>query len=193
MMIFLSLLVFLMPVKIEHGRFNILKDGKKIGTDEFTVSMHGMNYAIDGKTTIGDFTISSQMELDNNLFPISYEASNAQGKMRVKIASPISELETVVNGETSTADFRFPEKGVILDNNLFHHYLILIYRAQTGQASFPVFVPQDRSIGSATVRRAGQHAYDLEVGNVKMEATTDVDGRLMKLTVPSANVVVERM
>jgi len=56
-----------------------------------------------------------------------------------------------------------------------------------------VFVPQDRSIGSATVRRAGQHGYDLEVGNVKMEATTDVDGRLMKLTVPAANVVVERM
>ena len=112
--------------------------------------------------------------------------------MRVKIESPISELQTVVGGETASADFRFPDGGVILDNNFFHHYLVLLYRAQAGQNNFSVFVPQDKSIGTATVRSTGPRAYDIDVGDVKMKATMDAEGKLIKLTVPAANVVVER-
>jgi hypothetical protein len=192
MNVLLSLFLLLAPVKVEHGRFNIMKDGKKIGVDDFTVAMHGSNYEIDSKTTIGDLTITSKMELNEKLAVLSYEASNREGTIRVKVGSPISELQTVVGGETSSADFRFPDGGVILDNNLFHHYLILLYRAQAGQNNFTVFVPQDMSIGTASVRSTGPRAYDLEVGEVKMKATTDADGSLIKLTVPSANVVVER-
>ena len=192
MNVLLSVLLLLVPVKVEHGRFNIVKDGKKIGIDEFTIAMRGSNYAIDGKTTIGDLVISSQMELNEKLAPISYEAASREGTIRVKVASPVSELQTVVGRETSSADFRFPDGGIILDNNFFHHYLILLYRFQAGEKDFPVFVPQDMSTGTATVRSTGPRTYDLEVGDVKMQATTDADGSLIKLTVPSANVVVER-
>jgi hypothetical protein len=189
----LSLLLLLAPpVKVEHGRFNIIKDGKSIGTDEFTVSRHDTNYVLEGKTTIGDLTMTSRIEVTDKLVPVSYEGTTAGGTTRVNIASPVSELQTVVKGETETAKFRFPEGGVILDNNLFDHYLILMYRAQTGQNSFAVFVPQDRSIGNATVRSTGPRTYDLEVGDVKMQATVDADGALTKLSVPAANVVVER-
>ena len=192
MNMFLALLLLLAPIKAEHARFNISKDGRKIGTDEFTVSMQGMNYMIDGKVTIGDVTISSQMQLNDKLVPISYEASSPEGAMRVKIESPISELQTIVGGETTSADFRFPDGAVILDNNFFHHYLVLLYRAQGGQNNFSVFVPQDKSIGTAVVRSTGPRAYDIDVGDVKMKATTDAEGKLIKLTVPAANVVVER-
>src|SRR5206468_149878 len=126
----------LAPVKVEHARFNIVKDGRKIGTNEFTVARHGNNYTLEGKTTIGDVTISSQMELTENLVPISYQASSEQGSIKVNVASPISELQTVVNGQTTSHDFRFPAGGVILDNNFFHQYLILLYRAHTGQTDF---------------------------------------------------------
>src|SRR5436309_13132310 len=193
MNVLLSLVLLLLaPVKIEHGRFNVIKDGKRIGTEEFSVMKQGAGYVIDGKTTIGNLTISSKMEMDDKLAPTSYEASSREGTMRVRVASPISELQTVVGGETSSADFRFPDGGVILDNNFFHHYLILLYRVQMGQTSFPVFVPQDKSIGSAVVRSTGPRTYDLEIGDVKMQATTDADGSLIKLTVPAAKVVVER-
>ena len=192
MNVLLSLLLLLAPVKIEHERFNIIKDGKKIGTDEFTVARRESDYTIEGKITIGDLTISSQMELNEKLIPISYEASSREGTIRVKVASPLSELQTVVGGQTSSADFRFPDGGVILDNNFFHHYLVLLYRVQSGQSNFEVFVPQDMRVGSATVRNAGPRTYDLQVGDVKMQATTDADGSLIKLTVPGANVVVER-
>jgi hypothetical protein len=192
MTLLLSFLVLLAPIKVEQGRFNINKDGRRIGTDEFAISMRGSHYVIDGKVTIGDLIISSKMELDEKLVPVSYEVSNPEGKIRVSVSTPISELHTVVKGETSSADFRFPDSGVILDNNFFHHYLILMYRVQAGQTGFGVFVPQDMSVGSAFVRTSGPRTYDLEIGDVRMQATTDADGALTKLTVPAAKVVVER-
>jgi len=187
MSLLLSFLLLVTPVKIEHGRFNIVKDGRKIGAEEFTIVMRGSDYVIDGKATIGDVTISSKMELNSKLELISYEVANQEGLIRVKVASPLSELQTVARGESSS-----PDGGVILDNNFFHHYLVLLYRAQMGQSNFSVFVPQDMSIGSAMTQSTGPRTYDLMVGDVKMQATTAADGSLIKLTVPSANVVVER-
>jgi hypothetical protein len=192
MSVLLSFLLLFAPVKIEHGRFNIVKDGKKIGVEEFTIVMRGADYLIDGKATIGDVTISSKMELNNKLELVSYEVANQEGLIRVKIASPLSELQTVSRGESSSTDFRFPDGGVILDNNFFHHYLVLLYRAQMGQTNFSVFVPQDMSVGAAMAQSTGPRTYDLMIGDVKMQATTATDGSLTKLTVPAANVVVER-
>ena len=188
----LTFLLLLAPIKVEKGRFNIVKDGKRIGTDEFTVAMRDSHYVIDGRLTMGNLTITSKMELDEKLLPVSYEVSNPEGKIRVNVQAPISELQTVVGGQTSSADFRFPEGGVILDNNLFHHYLVLLYLVQSGQTHFGVFVPQDMSLGMAQVRSTGARTYDLEIGDVRMQATTDAEGSLIKLTVPAANVVVER-
>jgi hypothetical protein len=192
MTLLLSLLLLWTPIKVEQGRFNIVKDGKRIGVDEFAISMRGTHYVINGKAVIGDVSMSSRMELDEKLVPVSYEVSNPQGKINVTVEEGISELQSFVGGEKSTADFRFPSGGVILDNNFFHHYLVLMYRVQAGQTTFGVFVPQDMSVGSAQVRSTGLGTYDLEVGDVRMSATTDADGRLIKLTVPAANVVVER-
>ena len=160
----LLLLVAPAPVKTEHGRFSITKDGKAIGTDEFDVSRRGSNYVFEGKTIIGDITIASRLEVTEKLVPVSYEATSTGGTTRVTVGSPTSELQTVVNGETSSADFRFPDGGVILDNDLFDHYLILMYRVQTGQTNFPVFVPQNRRIRSATVQSTGNRAMTSKLG-----------------------------
>ena len=192
MTLLMSFLLLLAPIKVEQGRFNILKDGRRIGTEDFAITMRGMHWVIEGKANIGDVSMSSKMELNEKLQPVSYEVSSTQGRLRVNVNSPASELETIVNGETSSTDFRFPEDGIILDNNLFHHYLISMYRVQTGQTNFGVFVPQDMSVGSATVRSTGPRTYDLEIGDVKMQATTNPEGGLIKLVVPMAKVSVER-
>src|SRR5262249_17528027 len=134
MNLWMSLLLVLLPapVKVEHGRFNVVKEGRKVGTDDFTISRHNSNYVLDSKLMIGDMTISSRMELTEKLIPVSYEVSSADGTIKVNVGSPLSELQTVVKGETSSADFRFPDSGVILDNNIFDHYLMLMYRVQSG-------------------------------------------------------------
>src|SRR5213594_1677394 len=192
MNVFLTLLLLLAPVKVEQGRFTIFKDGKRMGTEEFSVARRGSGYVVEGKTTIGNDVISSQMELNEKLSVTSYRASSREGSIQLKVTPPVSELQSIVQGETSSADFRFPEGSVILDNNFFHHYLILLYRLQTGQKTFSVFVPQDMRTGTASVRSTGARTFDLEVGDVKLQATTDADGRLLKLAVPNAKVTIER-
>jgi hypothetical protein len=132
------------------------------------------------------------MELDEQLALVSYEVSSPEGAIKLKIASPLSELQTTSGRDTTSADFRFPIGGIILDNNVFHQYLVLMYRAQAGQNNFSVFVPQDMSVGTAVVRSTGARTYDLDVGDVRMQATTAEDGSLVKLTVPAAKVVVQR-
>src|SRR5262249_49603542 len=124
MNLLLSFLLLLAPMKVEQGRFNILKDGKKIGTDEFSITIHGKNYVLEGKATVEGLATSSKMELDEKLIPVSYEVSNREGRIHINVASPVSEFQSHVGGETSSADFRFPDGGVILDNNFFHHYLV---------------------------------------------------------------------
>src|SRR6266850_3117119 len=192
MSILLSLALLLAPIKTENGHFTIYQDGKRIGSEDFSVTQHQQGYLVEGRTSIGELKISSRMELNEKLAPTSYEYSDSRNTIRVKIESPVSELETTVSGKSSTADFRFPEGGVILDNNFFHHYLILLYRVQPLQTFFPVFVPQDVRVGSVSVRVTGARTYDLEAGEVKLRATTDADGRLVRLEVPEKKVVVER-
>src|SRR2546428_9050793 len=133
---------------------------------------------------MGTDMFPSKMEWNGNLPVTSYEPSSGEGSIKVKVTPPVSELKSTVNEETSTADFRFPEGGVILDNNFFHHYLILLYRVQLQQTFFPVFVPQDMRVGGVSVRATGARTYDLEAGEVKLQATTDADGRLVRLEVP---------
>src|SRR5256886_7740532 len=181
MIILLSLGLLLAPIKTENGRFTIYQDGKRIGTEDFSVVQRQQGYLVEGRTSIGEVKISSRMELNEKLTPTFYEYSDSRNTIRVKIENPISELETTISGKSSTADFRFPEGGVILDNNFFHHYLILLYRVQAGQSSFSVFVPHDLRVGAAKVRTAGPRTYDLEVGEVKLQATIDSDGSLTKL------------
>ncbi len=69
MNVFLSLLLLFAPVKVEQGRFTISKDGKRMGTEEFSVARRGSGYVVEGTTTIGNDVISSQMELNEKLGP----------------------------------------------------------------------------------------------------------------------------
>ena len=190
----LALLFAFAPVVTESGRFTIRQDGQVVGTERFTIQSTAKGYIAEGRTELSGSqnTITSRMELDENLKPISYEYNNGQGKIRVKIQNPLSELTIADQVGESSTDFRFPDNGTIIDNNFFHHYLLLMYRIGTPNQTVNVFVPQDMQVGRASVRMTGSHTYALEVGDVKLEATVDAEGRLQRLVVPAAKVVVER-
>jgi len=188
-------LLLLGPVTLESGKFNIMRDGKKVGTEQFTISARrGGGYIAESKTQLaGDKSIqSSRMELDEKLVPISYEYTRGNGIIRVRVEQPTSEYETEADGKKSTIDFKFPENALILDNNFFSHYLLLLYRVTETGGELPVFVPQDIQLGIAIVKAKGNNVYELNIGYVRMEATTDKTGKLIKLTSPESKVVVER-
>ena len=94
--------------------------------------------------------------------PISYEYSNGKGTIRIKVDKQrTSELTVIENKEESSTDFRFPPEGSIVDNNFFHHYLILLYRVKAADQILPIFVPQDMQVGIARVKaRSKSHLFD---------------------------------
>jgi hypothetical protein len=190
----LMALLLLAPITPETARFTIRQDGRVIGTEEFTVRANNKGYVVEGKTQLaGDPTaLTSRMELDENLNPISYEYKRGPGTILLKIDKPLSEMTVSEGGAGNSTDIRFPDSGVIIDNNFFHHYLILLYRVKGADQRFGVFVPQDMQVGQARVRQTGNRTFALEVGEVKLEATVDAAGKLLRLAVPSAKVVVER-
>jgi len=190
----LTTLLLLAPVVTESGRFTIKQEGRTIGTEEFTIQARDKGYVVDGKTRLtGDSaTLTSHMELDENLNVTAYEYSNGKGTIRVRIDKDTSELKIIQNKEESETNFRFPPGASIVDNNFFHHYLILLYRIKGADQTFPIFVPQDMQVGLARVQSTASRVYSVEVGAVKLEATVDDKGRLLRLSVPAAKVVVER-
>jgi hypothetical protein len=188
-------LLLLGPVTLESGRFTITQDGKKVGSEQFTISAgRDGGYVAEAKTQLtGDpIAQSSRLELDRKLNPISYEYTHGKGTIHVKFGEPTSDYETETDGKKSSMEFRFPESGFILDNNFFSHYVMLLYKISESGGTMPILVPQDMRLGVATIKSKGSNVYELNMGEVVMEATTDKSGRLIRLTVPDAKVVVER-
>ena len=139
----ITALLLLASITPETARFTIRQNGRTIGTEEFTIRTRDKGYVAEGKTQItGDpSSLSSRMELDENLNPISYEYTHGLATIRVKVESPNSEITIGDRGTQSSTEFRFPEGGVIIDNNFFHHYLLLLYRAKGADQTFGIFVP----------------------------------------------------
>ena len=78
------------------------------------------------------------MEVDENLVPTFYEYTKGEGTIRVRVKTPLSEFEsTAAGGQPESIDFRFPDRGIILDNNFFHHFLILLYRFRRAKKCSP--------------------------------------------------------
>ena len=198
MNLLLSLLLLTTPLRMETGRFTIYQDGKKIGTEDFTITPRGGGYVVEGHTVIStpnqNADLLSHMELNEDLKPTLYQFTSPVGSVRLKIESPISQLEYSFQGEKQTDDVRFPADGVIIDSNFFHHYAILLYRLAGKSTSTTVtaFAPQELQLGPMKVQSAGNNTYEIDTGNLKVTATTDKDGRLIRLAVPDAKVVVER-
>jgi hypothetical protein len=191
----IATLLLLAPIVTESGRFTIKQDGRTIGTEEFSIRPREKGYTVEGRTRLNGTpdTLTSKMELDENLVPTSYEYSNGKGSIRVRVDKVrTSELTVIENKEESSTNFRFPAGASIVDNNFFHHYLILLYRVKGADSLFPIFVPQDMQVGTARVKSGANRTYSLEVGTVKLDATVDENGRLMRLAVPASKVVVER-
>jgi hypothetical protein len=191
----IATVLFLAPVVTESARFTIKQDGRTIGTEEFSIRPREKGFIAEGKTKLNadPNTLTSRMELDENLVPVSYEYSNGKGSIRVLVDKDRpSELTIVENKEESSTNFRFPPGASIVDNNFFHHYLILLYRVKTAEQVIPIFVPQDMQIGIARVKAGPNRTLSVEVGAVKIDATVDEAGRMLRLAVPGSKVVVER-
>jgi hypothetical protein len=195
----LLMLLLLMPaIRPETGKFTIYQDGRKLGTEEFTITPQQTGYVIEGRTVLAspaqNVDLKSRMELNLALEPTAYEFQSKGNFIKLRIGEPTSELEYTLDGKKQTDDVRFPKDASIIDTNFFHHYAVLLYRvgAAAGKMTISAVIPQQLEIGALTVTNLGNNTFEIDSGNLKVIATTDKEGRLIRLTVPDAKVVVER-
>jgi len=120
----------------------------------------------DGKTF--EFRSFPKLVLSAALQPLTYSwsqkgAQSSQLDLDLQ-ASPAKARYKTVTGEDDQRDFELPRDVVILDDNVLHHYQLIVYlylRQGGGKQAFAAFVPQEALPGSLAVQDAGLETVEL--------------------------------
>jgi hypothetical protein len=196
----------------DKGKWRIMVEGRQLGTEEFQISLRSGEWQAQGKFTAQAegapaSTVQSRLRLNSGGNLVYYEWS-VEGEKK-------SSGTLQMDGKTVTIELRLPNAApftqqfffetprvVILDNNMYHHYLILaaLYDwQQRGVQTFSVVVPQDLIPGSVTLESLGTQETQTGKLDVLRLRSSDLEvdlyfaaRRLIRLVVPASNVVVER-
>ena len=196
----------------DKGKFRILVNGQQVGKEEFEISANSGNWIARGNSEIqapeGVTRISGTLELHADGSPARYEWAT-QGAKKASAAITFSGATATIElhlegARPFTQQFTFNSPRVaVLDNNLYHQYAVLarIYDwSRRGTQSYSVLIPQELTPGTVTVDwagavSAGGKAYEglkVSTSDLQIILYLDTNHRLMRLEVPSANVVVVR-
>jgi hypothetical protein len=196
----------------DRGKFRAYSDGQLAGTEEFSISRSGNEWICRGSSEVkvpGATTeeVRAELRLGPQGNPVAYEFTTKGSRKAGAVASFSGTSATMeLRGEGASGysqSFQFDSpRIVVLDNNLFHHYVILArlydWNAKGSQA-FSVLIPQNLTPGTLTVEWGGPQ----QVGTTKYEMlrvrTSDLDvelyvanGRLERILAPTAKVEVKR-
>lgn len=197
----------------DKGKFRITINGQPVGTEEFEIAASGNAWLEHSSMTAhapgsADIKSTGQLKLSADGSPMRYDWA----------AEALKKATGSVDFENGTAkcsadlgkanplrkDFKFTSPVIaVLDNNLYYQFAILarLYDWKAGgKQTFPVLIPQDMVPGSISVESLGQEQagngrYEaLRVSSPDLEIMLYLDGshRMMRLEVPSSNVVIER-
>ena len=196
----------------DKGKLRITIDGQPVGNEDFEISPSGDAWiersSMSARVPGGEVKATGQLKLSADGAPIRYDwSAEAQKKATgaVDFSNGTAKCSADLGGASPLRkDFTFTSPRVaVLDNNLYFQFGVLarLYDWKAGgKQTFPVLIPQDMIPGSISVESLGQQ----QTGNVKYEAVRvsspdleimvylDANHRMMRLEVPSSNVVIER-
>jgi hypothetical protein len=197
----------------DKGKLRITINGQEVGGEDFEISPSGDTWTERSSmsaTAPGGPQIkaSGQLRLSADGTPLHYDwSAEAQKKATgtVDFTKMTAKCSADLGGASPLRkDFTFTSPLIaVLDNNLYYHFGLLarLYDWKSGgKQTFPVLIPQDMVPGSISVeslgeQEAGTGKYEaLRVSSPDLEIMVYVDTahRMMRLEVPSSNVVIER-
>ena len=161
----------------DRGTFELYAAGKNIGTEKFEIrtrpdaveavgEIH-LRVEQDGKTM--EVRTSPSLVLDLQLHPLSYTwsqkgAQSSQISVDFRSSPARTRLKTV-SGAEEKRDFKLPKDVLVLDDNVLHHYQLVVDRydqAAGGKQTFQAFIPQEALPGVITVEPAGAGPVTVE-------------------------------
>lgn len=196
----------------DKGKFRILVGGAQVGTEDYEITPNGGGWLAKGTSEIHAANspvqrVSGTLQLHADGAPAHYEWS-AEGAKKtssaIGFANNTATIELRMEGMrpyTQTFTFNSP-MVVVLDNNLYHQYVILsrLYDWNKGGAqTFSVLVPQEMTPGTVTVDllgpqdTPGTRQDELRVKTEDNELDLFLEaGRLVRIVAPSANAEILR-
>ncbi len=176
----------------DEGVFVISLAGRPVGTERFKihsslgkVEARGeirLNLEKNGKTVgVQSFP---DLVLDPQLRPVTYtwnQKGPQSSRLDVDFSGKLAKVRyETISGIEDNRDFALPPDVMVLDDNVVHHYQLIIARYQAlggGKQTFPVFVPQEALPSLLTVEDMGNAATDIAgvTANLRhLVITTDV-------------------
>ena len=203
----------------ESGSFRILFGGEEIGEEKFQIVEEASAFkataeiriAVDREKEKVVFLIHPVLQFTRSFEPLSYQVVQEAGpnKMRAKVNFKPGKSEAVyeTGKETDTRQVELKKDVMILDDNVFHHYLVLVKRydfSKGGQQEFSAFVPQQFLSGGVSVADKGKETVQIgnknlslqhllvDTGELQISLWLNESHELLKLSVPKSNVDVLR-
>jgi len=203
----------------DRGVFVLTQAGRQIGTETFTIKSSAgqveaearieLRAAQEGKAY--DFRTSPKLVMNADLRPLTYSWSQKgtqSSELSVDFRStPARAQYRTVTGEADEREFDLPKDVVILDDNVIHHYELVVQlyrRTKGGKQTFHAFIPQEALPGSVDVEDVGEE--QVEAGDEKrnlrhLVVTTELaridlwaDGqdRVQRVSIPAAGIEAVR-
>jgi hypothetical protein len=203
----------------ESGTFRIYFSGAEIGQEKFQITESGSSVRASAETRLTierdkekvSFLIRPVLEFSRFFEPVSYEIGQESGpnktKARITFKGPKSDAIYESGKETDARQIDLQKDVLVLDDNVFHQYIILAKRydfAKGGIQEFSAFVPQQFIAGGVSVSDKGMESVQVLSQNVKLQHLLVDTGELQislwlddrhnlrKLAVPKSGVEVVR-
>ena len=157
------------------------------------------------------FRIQSTLRFNDLFEPEDYEVVQDAGPNRmsakVRFLPDRSRVSYISDEGVDRKRIELKKDVTVLDDNVFHHYLILSKRydlCRGGLQEFSAFVPQQFLAGGISVYEVGKEEVEIEdqphwlrrflvdTGEFKVNFWLDSDLKLKKLTIPDSEVEVFR-
>ena len=176
----------------DEGVFVISLGGRPVGTERFKIHSSQGKVEAQGEIRLqleqNGKTVSVQsfpdLVLDPQLRPVAY-TWNQKGPQSSRLevdfsGKPARVRYKTISGNEDNRDFALPPDVVVLDDNVVHHYQLIIARYQAmggGKQTFRVFVPQEALPSLLTVEDMGNAATAIDgvTANLRhLVITTDI-------------------
>jgi hypothetical protein len=203
----------------ESGTFRIYFGGAEIGQEKFQIVESGSSVKASAETHLTiernqekvSFLIRPLLEFNRFFEPVTYEVGQESGanktKARVTFRGEKTDAVYESGKETEARQIDLKKDVLVLDDNVFHQYIILAKRydfTKGGIQEFSAFVPQQFISGGVSVTDKGMEGVQLSNQNVKLQHLVVDTGELQislwlddkhslrKLAVPKSGVEVVR-
>ena len=203
----------------ESGTFRIYFSGTEIGQEKFQITESGGSVKASAETRLTierekekvSFLLRPLLEFNRFFEPVSYEIGQESGpnktKARVTFKGAMSDAVYESGNERDARQIDLRKDVLVLDDNVFHQYIILAKRydfAKGGVQEFSAFVPQQFIAGGVSISDKGMETVPVlnqnlklqhllvDTGELQISLWLDDRHNLRKLAVPKSGVEVVR-